>query len=152
LPSRPGLAALVGLVGRVLLGATFVAAGTAQAADLTVKVDQIHSAQGKVYVTLWGSAETWLDDERSLQNIGVPAAVGVITVTFHNLAPGRYGVATFHDENDNGDMDFNFLGLPTEGYAFSRDARPFLSAPSFESCAIATGSDDAEITIHMVYP
>jgi uncharacterized protein (DUF2141 family) len=127
-------------------------AGPARAADVTVTVDQIHSAVGKVYVTLWGSPETWLDDRKSLQNVGVPAAVGQITVTLHDVAPGRYAVATFHDENDNGEMDFNFLGLPTEGYAFSRDVRPFLSAPSFDACAFAVGIDDTALTIHMVYP
>lgn len=126
--------------------------GPAMAANVTVTVDQVHSAEGKVYVTLWGSPETWLDDQKSLQNIGVPAAVGQVAVTFRDVAPGRYAVVTFHDENDNGEMDFNFLGLPTEGYAFSRDVRPFLSAPSFDSCAFTVGIDDVALTIHMVYP
>jgi uncharacterized protein (DUF2141 family) len=138
-----------------LLSALFalaLGAGPAMAADVTVTVDQIHSAAGKVFVTLWGSPETWLDDTKSLQNIGVPAVVGQITVTFHDVVPGRYGVVTFHDEDDNGEMDFNFLGMPTEGYAFSHDIRPFLSAPSFDSCAFDVGIDDVALTIHMVYP
>jgi uncharacterized protein (DUF2141 family) len=129
------------------LGAT-----RAEAAEVTVVVDQVHSADGKVYVTLWGSKETWLDDQKSLQNIGEPAAVGAVTFVLHDVAPGRYAIATFHDENDNGEMDFNFIGYPTEGYAFSRDIRPFLSAPSFESCAFDVGIDDLSLTIHMVYP
>ena len=123
----------------------------AWAADVAITVDQIHSADGKVYVTLWGSAETWLDDQKSLQNIGVPAE-SQITVTLHDVAPGRYAIATFHDENANGEMDFNFIGYPEEGYAFSRDVRPFLSAPSFDSCAFDVGIDDTQLTIHMVYP
>jgi uncharacterized protein (DUF2141 family) len=127
-------------------------AGAAMAADVTVTVDQIESAQGKVYVTLWGSKETWLDDQKSLQNIGQPAAVGSVTFVMHDVAPGRYAIATFHDENGNGQMDFNFIGYPTEGYAFSHDIRPFLSAPSFDSCAFDVGIDDAAVTIHMVYP
>jgi uncharacterized protein (DUF2141 family) len=129
-----------------------LASWTASAADVTVTVDQIQSADGKVYVTLWGNAETWLDDQKSLQNIGEPAKVGAVTFTLHDVAPGRYAIATFHDENDNGEMDFNFIGYPEEGYAFSRDVRPFLSAPSFESCAFEVGIDDAALTIHMVYP
>jgi uncharacterized protein (DUF2141 family) len=127
-------------------------AAPATAADVTVIVDQIESAQGKVYVTLWGSKETWLDDQKSLQNIGEPAAVGAVTFMLRDVAPGRYAIATFHDENGNGQMDFNFIGYPTEGYAFSHDIRPFLSAPSFESCAFDVGIDDLAVTIHMVYP
>lgn len=136
-----------------LFGLLLLAPGirTAAAADVTVTVDQIHSSDGKVYVTIWGSADTWLDDEKSLQNIGVPAASQVV-VTLHDVAPGHYAIATFHDENDNGEMDFNFIGYPEEGYAFSRDVRPFLSAPSFDSCAFEVGIDDTRLTIHMVYP
>ncbi|GGF02469.1 hypothetical protein GCM10011611_04980 [Aliidongia dinghuensis] len=133
------------------MGATLGGQG-ALAADVTVTVDDIHSADGKVYVTLWGNAETWLDDQKSLQNIGLPAAVGKVVFTLHDVAPGHYAIATFHDENDNGEMDFSLLGLPEEGYAFSRDVRPFLSAPSFDSCAFEVGIDDAALTIHMVYP
>ncbi len=36
--------------------------GPAMVADLTVIVDQIHSAQGKVYVPLWGGRAPWLGD------------------------------------------------------------------------------------------
>jgi uncharacterized protein (DUF2141 family) len=140
------LALLIGFV------ALAFGAGPARAADLTITVDQIESTGGKVYVTLWGNKETWLDAEKSLQNIGLPAAVGAVTFVMHDVAPGRYAIATFHDENGNGQMDFNFIGYPTEGYAFSRDIRPFLSAPSFESCAFDIGIDDAALTIHMVYP
>jgi uncharacterized protein (DUF2141 family) len=143
-------------MARLALLSTFLAlalhAGPAMAANVTVTIDQIESAQGKVYVTLWGSKDTWLDDQKSLQNIGEPAAVGSVTFVMHDVAPGRYAIATFHDENANGQMDFNFIGYPTEGYAFSRDVRPFLSAPSFESCAFDVGIDDAALTIHMVYP
>jgi uncharacterized protein (DUF2141 family) len=136
----------------IVLVAHLLAAGGAMAADLTVTVDRIHSAGGKIWVTLWGSKETWLDDQKSLQNVGLPAAVGSVTFVLHDVAPGRYAIATFHDENGDGEMDFNFIGYPEEGYAFSRDTRPFLSAPSFDSCAFDVGIDDSALTIHMVYP
>ena len=124
----------------------------ATAADLTVHVSQIRNASGRVYVTLWDSAGNWLDADKSLQDLSVTANPGIITVVFHDVPPGRYGVVTFHDENGNGQMDFDLLGLPTEGYAFSNDVRPFLSAPSFDRAAISLGKDDAALTIRMVYP
>ena len=124
----------------------------ALAADVTVTVDHIESTDGLVYITLWGSEATWLDDKKSLQNIGQPAVVGSLSFVLHDVAPGRYAIATFHDANDNGRMDFNFIGYPIEGFAFSRDVRPFLSAPSFDSCAFDVGVDDTALTIHMVYP
>lgn len=132
--------------------ALVLGASPARAADVTVTIDHIENADGLVYITLWGSQETWLDDKKSLQNIGQQAVVGQLTYVLHDVAPGHYAIATFHDANDNGHMDFNFIGYPTEGFAFSRDIRPFFSAPSFSSCAFEIGVEDAALTIHMVYP
>jgi uncharacterized protein (DUF2141 family) len=36
-----------------------------------------------------------------------------------DLAPGRYAVIVFHDENDNGTLDHNLLRLPAEPLGFS---------------------------------
>ena len=38
---------------------------------------------------------------------------------------------TYQDVNSNDKTDSNFLGIPTEPYGFSLNARPFLSKPSF---------------------
>ena len=51
------------------------------------------------------------------------------------LAPGRYAIGVMHDEDNDGHFDTGFLGIPSEGYGFSRDARGTLSAPSFESAS-----------------
>ena len=129
-----------------------VAAFPAAAADLTVNVDEIRNAQGRVYVTLFNGASTWLDDKHSTQDDSLPAHPGRVSVTFHNVAPGRYAAVVFHDENGNTVMDYDLIGLPTEGFAFSNQARPFLSAPSFDRCAFEMGSQNAQISIKMIYP
>ena len=41
------------------------------------------------------------------------------SITFDDLTPGEYAVVAFHDENDNGKIDHNFLGMPTEALGFS---------------------------------
>jgi len=52
---------------------------------------------------------------------------------FPNLPPGNYAAVAMHDENDNGKMDYNMLGIPKEGYGFSNDARALLNPPSFDA-------------------
>jgi uncharacterized protein (DUF2141 family) len=141
---------LMALAALILVAA--FGARPAGAADLTVFVDDIRNDHGRVYVTLFNSAATWLDGKQSLQDESVPAHPGQISVTFHDVPPGRYGVVVFHDENGNTVMDFDLLGLPTEGFAFSNQARPFLSAPSFDRCAFEMGSQNAHISIKMIYP
>jgi uncharacterized protein (DUF2141 family) len=124
----------------------------AEAGDLVVHITDLHSNRGHVRLSLFDSDRTWLDEKRSLTDITVPAERGTVTVTFPNLPRGRYAVGTIHDEEDHGGMVFDLLGLPEEGFAFSRNVRPFLAAPSFDSAAVQVGDKKTEITIKMVYP
>ncbi len=149
---------LCGLIG-CMLGQSETARGQDAEAimpgigtTLTVTVDQINKAQGRVYVTLFANPQTWLDDQKSLQDQSTEAKLGSVSVTFEHVVPGRYAIVTFHDDNGSGEMEFNALGYPTKGYAFSNDVRPFLSAPSFEKAAIMVAEKPTEIHIKMVYP
>jgi len=45
---------------------------------------------------------------------------------FPGVAPGRYAVSVFHDENSNGKMDTNFIGIPREGVGASNNAKGHL--------------------------
>lgn len=51
---------------------------------------------------------------------------------FTDVKPGVYGISAYHDENKNGKLDTNFVGMPVEDYCASRDARETFSAPSFD--------------------
>lgn len=53
------------------------------------------------------------------------------TCVFSSVKPGMYAIVAFHDENDNGDIDKNFLGIPTESWCTSRNARAIFGPPSF---------------------
>ena len=122
-----------------------------RAADLNVTITNLRNDRGFVDVTLYDHAAGWLDDSHAVGNLTLKAHAGVVRAVFHRLKPGQYAIVTTHDENGNGRMDF-FLGLPTEGYAFSNDVRPFLSAPSFNRAAFSVGAADSIIQIDMVYP
>jgi uncharacterized protein (DUF2141 family) len=45
---------------------------------------------------------------------------------FEDIPPGTYALAVIHDENMNGKLDTNFLGMPKEGYGFSNGQRACL--------------------------
>ncbi len=53
---------------------------------------------------------------------------------FPPLAVGTYALVVFHDENDNGEVDHNFLHIPSEQLGFSNGFRPgiFAGMPRFE--------------------
>lgn len=52
--------------------------------------------------------------------------------TFYNLPKDNYAVAVYHDVNKNGKLDKNLVGMPTERYGFSNNARGVFSSPSFD--------------------
>lgn len=71
--------------------------------------------------------------------------------TFTHLPKGKYAISLFHDENDNLKLDTNLLGLPKEGYGFSKNYRPKMGPPDFEDVAIDVSSGDRRIYITVRY-
>jgi len=119
------------LLGAVLALVALLPAGTAAAdsgPSLAVPVSTVRSSSGRVYVALY-DRDNWLKPGRFVALRLVQARRGTVVANFSSVRPGRYSVAVFHDENNNGTVDRNFLGLPAEGFGFSR--RTPLRIPSF---------------------
>jgi uncharacterized protein (DUF2141 family) len=70
---------------------------------------------------------------------------------FLDIPPGTYALAVTHDENMNGKIDTNWLGIPTEGYGFSNDAKAWLGPPSFPATSFPYEGQDMEMTISLHY-
>ena len=119
----------------------------AHAADLTVEVVGARSAQGSVAGALFASAAGWLKPAQAVQGQFVPAADKAVLV-YRNLAPGRYAVSLYHDENNNAKLDTNPAGMPTERYGFSRDAQGRMGPPAFDD-AVLDLQADTTVTVHL---
>ena len=86
-----------------------------------------------------------------MASVKLKARPGAITFMFTGLAPARYAVSAFHDENGNGKLDANLLGIPTEGFGFSNDAHGSMGPPNFEAAAVAMGEPGTAITVKLHY-
>jgi uncharacterized protein (DUF2141 family) len=115
----------------------------AQAATVIVQVNKVKSAQGDIRASLCETEVAYKAD-KCIKEIVLKAQKGTTQLVFENVTPGTYGIQLMHDKNANGDMDFNFLGIPKEGYGFSNNAKPRLSQPSFQRISFAVG--DATVT------
>ncbi|WP_273210028.1 DUF2141 domain-containing protein [Marinobacter subterrani] len=71
--------------------------------------------------------------------------------SFLDIPPGSYALAVIHDENMDGKLNTNFLGVPTEGYGFSSGAEAGMSAPSFEAASFSYGGHNLDLTIRLNY-
>lgn len=147
-----------------LLVAALLAAAPAQAAELRLTVTGIRSDGGELLIGLYGTPEGYakaianasngglMPDPGRVVGVSIRARQGAATTVFAQLPPGRYAVIVIHDENDDGHLDANAIGVPTEGYCFGNNARGFLGAPSFEAASVTVGTDDISTAVALVYP
>ena len=87
----------------------------------------------------------------SVAGFNLAARRGTVAVVLKDLPEGEYAVVAFHDENGNGELDRNVLGIPTEGHAFSNDATGRMGPPAFADAAVTVGSDPATAFATMSY-
>ena len=69
---------------------------------------------------------------------------------FLELNRERIAVLVFHDENSNGQLDANSLGILSEGVGASNDANSHMGLPKFDAAAFqfAGARVSLKITIH----
>lgn len=70
---------------------------------------------------------------------------------FEDIPPGTYAMAVVHDENMNGKLDADWIGIPTEGYGFSNNASVSLGAPSFSAASFEYDGRSIDMTLMLHY-
>lgn len=132
------------------LALLLLGAPPAAAAELVITVDGIRSDRGDIRVSVYANAAEWPDKPASANGQKQKAQRGSIVFRY-DLPPGIYAANGYHDENGNGKFDTSLLGLPEEGYMFSNNVKPFLSAPSFASASFKLPPEGAAISMRVQY-
>ena len=65
---------------------------------------------------------------------------------FDDIEPGEYTVSSFYDKNNNGGMDRNLVGKPTERYGISNGARQTFGPAMYKDARIEIGERGRSIT------
>jgi uncharacterized protein (DUF2141 family) len=130
---------------------SFVWSLSTSAAELAVTVNGVRNAKGDIRLSVYASPAEWPDHPTPGHNQAQPAKAGSVTFKF-DLPPGTYAINGFHDELGNGKFKTSLIGLPEEGYLFSNNVRPALSAPSFASASFTLPPQGTAISISVQYP
>lgn len=114
----------------LLLGA----AARADEGNLTVIVGNVESEQGNIVVWVYDKSDDWLSDRyRTSATVPVAGHRQGDTVTLKlDLPPGEYALSVFHDEDANGKLARNFIGLPKEPAGLSNNAVPRFGPPKWK--------------------
>lgn len=114
--------------------------GVSAAATLEIEVEGLPSREGQMLVAVYDKAETWM--KKPLRaNRAVVSAEGLVKLRFEDLPDGDYAYAVIHDANNNGKLDMNVMGIPTEAYAFSNKASGSFGPPKFEAARFSLQGD-----------
>lgn len=126
-------------------------AGPAAAGDLSLFISNIAPLAGASQLRA-----AIYDSEESFEKNGPPVAALVLRnvgegahLAVGPLPPGKYAIRVFQDLNDNGKVDTNLLGVPTEPFGFSNDAIGTLGPPSFGAAAVTLGDTGASVKINL---
>jgi uncharacterized protein (DUF2141 family) len=123
----------------------------ASAAELTVTIDGARNANGSIAAGIFASESGFPKPEQVFAAFRIKAKQGPVSFTVHNLPPGRYAVTAYHDENNNGKLDADVTGAPTEGYGVSNNAREILSPPFWSKASFEVGEPSKTVTVKVEY-
>ena len=124
------------------------------ATDLAVEVRGVRSGDGRLFVAVHSpeTSETFPAAAGIVAGLQQRAHGGTIRFVLRDLPLGRYAVASFHDENGNGELDTNLVGIPSEGTGFANDPLSDFGLPDFESAALTLGDAPATAVMTLRYP
>jgi len=120
--------------------------GFAQNSNLVVTVSGLKNNTGLLTVELYNAKGKFL--KTSYKTVSSAIKSNTATATFIGIPKAEYTVMAYHDENNNGKLDKNFIGMPKEAVACSNNAKGFMGPPKYEDAKF-TISTDSKISIKM---
>ena len=136
--SRAAKAGALLVLGALLPATAPAASPAAPVGSLEIDVAGMRSARGLIRICLTAEPRNFpgcVDDKHAVTR-SVPASQHIIR--FDDLPPGNYAAALIHDENSNAKLD-TLLGIPREGFGFSRNPPIGFGPPRFAAAEFALG-------------
>ena len=124
---------------------------------VTVEVNGIRKIKGNVCLSMFNSPDGYPD---SASKAVLAKCFTVVSSSFEvcieGVANGAYAIALWHDENRDEKLNYNFLGIPKEGLAFSENGKPRITPPppgppSFSSISFEVKDEPRRTSTKMTY-
>ena len=134
----------------VAIAATMLSGAVPQNCDLTVHVEKMRSAKGKLQLCLTQEKKFFPDCDKDPHARFMTVEAGAKAAKFKGLEQGDYALAVFHDENGNDNLD-TFAGIPKEGIGFSRNPAFTFGPPKFSKAIFTAKAGGNVQNVKMKY-
>ena len=108
---------------------------------LSIHISGISKIKGSLFIAIFRPTDDFPVFGKQFKGIVKEVEGKSQNYNFDDLPEGKYAVAIYQDANRNKILDKNLLGIPTEIYGFSNNARRTFSAPSFQEAKFKLNKD-----------
>lgn len=135
------LSPIAALIALITASTTLQAEGS----SLTLRVDGIRPGQGNLRIQLFDSEANWL--KHAILSLEGDTSEATYECVIPDLPAGTYGIFVHQDMDGDGELDKNMMGMPTEPYAFSNDARGMFGPAKWNKASITITADQEATSI-----
>jgi uncharacterized protein (DUF2141 family) len=108
---------------------------------LYIHISGISKIKGSLFIAIFRATDDFPVFGKQFKGIVKEVEGKSQNYNFDDLPEGEYALAIYQDANRNKILDKNLLGIPTEIYGFSNNARRNFSAPSFQEAKFKLNRD-----------
>lgn len=128
----------------------FLLAAAAPASDIEIRLEKLRNQKGVLHLCLTREPRHFPDCGKDPAAVKRTIQTGAGPIRFTGIPPGDYALSVFHDENRNGKLD-TLLGIPREGFGFSRNPVVRFGPPRFDQVRFQIGTGISRQTLRMQY-
>lgn len=114
-----------------------------QAQEVTVEFKGMKTVAGKLYVAVVDA------NNKEIRAEIVDVTAKTVKLELGAIEAEAIGIRVYHDANSNGKMDTGFMGIPTEAYGFSKDARGTFGPPELSEYLVSLKEGNNLLVINL---
>jgi uncharacterized protein (DUF2141 family) len=140
------------LKGWLIVSIILLCIGCSYGQNTIVKISGIRSEKGQIILNVFKNSEDYENEKVSKKLIFDKKAISNDLLMINcNLDPGTYGITLIDDENKNGELNKNLIGIPKEGFGFSNFFMEKMKKPEFDDFKTTIKSTNNKIVIKVKY-
>lgn len=120
--------------------------------NISVEVVNIKNATGIIRASLFSSKKGFPSKPKHAYKITSSSITDNKSYfSFKGIRPGIYSVSVVHDENADGKLNTNWLGIPKEGVGSSNNPKSKFGPPSFKASSFEISDSTVSLKIKLTY-